>query len=221
MAWGPGDLGLLVTLVGSATVGAAHALLPDHWIPYVLLSRARRWDVGRSLIAAAAGGLAHLAATAAVGLLIAFAGAEALPHVGPIAELAGFGILAGFGLFVSWRGFRLLRSGRAAHGAHEVRQPPPTSTRRCLVEGALLGARPCAEALAIFLASAAFGLTSSLLAVVVWVLATLGVMIAVVWLSLLGLGALKLTAFEKYAELTAGLVILLMGLGAALLTRIL
>lgn len=197
-------------------MGALHGLLPDHWLPYVLLAKARRWDLSRSIGATVAGGVAHLASTAALGLVLAFLGAEAAPAVGPAAELAGAGILAVFGLALS------LRAVRARHPSPSPRtEPRPLSAsgdRSHLVQGVLLGLRPCAEAMALFLAAAAYGLTSSVLAVIAWVASTLGTMLAAVWLSLRGLRDFRPQFLERWGELVAGLVILLMGLGAALLT---
>jgi len=228
---GLGSAGIVIVVAGSAMVGAVHALLPDHWIPFVLLSRARRWDLRRSLSATAAGGLAHLVSTAALGLLVALLGTEALKRAGPAAEFAGAGILAVFGLLLSIRGLRSARRGRGhvhghasnagAHGPGPTPDPgpgrPASSDRGHLLQGALLGARPCAEAIPVFLAAAAYGLTSSILAILAWVITTLGVMVGIVWLSLLGLSTVKLDFLEKYGEVAAGLLILLMGLAAAVL----
>ncbi len=233
---GPGQLGALFVVAGAALVGAVHALLPDHWIPFVVLSKARNWDIPRSLRAVVAGGVAHLASTAALGLLIAYLGAGALEKVGHTAELAGAGVLVVFGAVLTWRGVRTARAAAAADGTadhgppvrpghrcgpghrHAVgqgRDRPAASDRSHILQGAILGLRPCAEAIPIFLAAATFGLTPSLVAVAVWVAVTLGAMVAVVWLSLLGLRGLRPERLARYGELVAGAVILAMGLGAA------
>jgi len=211
--------GVLVVVAGSAVVGVIHALLPDHWVPFVVLSKARRWDLRRSLTAVVAGGLAHLASTAALGLLLAILGARAIERIGPAAELTGAGILAVFGVVLSLRGMKAARKG--GHRHEELPSdlaPAGGGPRDHILTGAVFGLRPCAEAIPIFFAATAYGLTSSLLAIGVWVAATLGTMIAVVLVSLLGLRSLRVDAFERYGELTAGAVVLLMGLGAALLS---
>jgi len=33
--------------IAAATVGALHALAPDHWVPIAAVSRGRGWSVGR------------------------------------------------------------------------------------------------------------------------------------------------------------------------------
>jgi nickel/cobalt exporter len=210
--------GVLVVVAGSAVVGVIHALLPDHWVPFVVLSKARRWDLRRSLTAVVAGGLAHLASTAALGLLLAVLGAKTIERIGPAAELTGAGILAVFGLVLSLRGMKAARRGGHRHWEPCDLAPAAGGSRDHILTGAVFGLRPCAEAIPIFFAAAAYGLTSSLLAIGVWMAATLGTMLAVVLVSLLGLRRLRMDAFERYGELVAGAVVLLMGLGATLLS---
>ncbi|RJQ11593.1 MAG: hypothetical protein C4551_00930 [Bacillota bacterium] len=244
-------LGVTVIALGSAAVGAAHAVLPDHWVPYVVLSKARGWGMPQALGAAAAGGMAHLASTTALGVAVAFLGAEALEGVGHWAQLFGAGVLVLFGAALLARGFLTLRAGGRAHGdphhhgrshddarsegdvhsyypggfsfsrptaSHDrPRALSRTGRRAHILQGLLLGVRPCAEAVPMFLAAAAYGFTSSLLSVVMWTAATLVTMVLMVWISLLGLRGLPLDTVNRYGELAAGGLILLMGLGAAYL----
>ena len=44
-------LALILTTVITALV---HTLIPDHWLPFVLVSRAERWTVRRTLAMTAA-----------------------------------------------------------------------------------------------------------------------------------------------------------------------
>ncbi len=219
--------GALFVVAGSAVVGAVHALLPDHWIPYVVLSKARGWDLPRSLASVVAGGVAHLVSTTVLGVLIAYLGAEALAKAGPVAELAGAGLLVVFGGVLSLRGLAAARRGEGhlhghAHGreGHTHGSAPPRRDRGYLLQGALLGIRPCAEAIPVFLAASVYGLTSSLLAVLAWVAATLGTMVTIVWVSLTGLRGVNPDFLSRYGDLVAGLVILVMGLGAVVLTAL-
>lgn len=238
-------VGSALIVAGSALVGAVHALLPDHWIPYVVLSRAKGWDLPRTLSSVVAGGVAHLGSTAVLGVAIAYAGVEALQRVGPVAELAGAGLLAVFGAVLALRGLVAARragAGGSGHGhvdghdhagAHEhagghvddrghahdhdekhgrARGPG----REHLLQGALLGVRPCAEAIPVFLAATAYGLTSSLLSVLAWVAATLGTMVAVVWVSSVGLRGLRADFLARHGEVAAGAVILATGLAVFL-----
>lgn len=236
-------------LTGAALLGLVHGLLPDHWLPYVALGRARGWGTAKTLASVSVGAAVHLVATVGLGLVISYLGAGALERIGPLAEVFGAGVLVAFGGVLAARGLvsamglgggpHLLR--RHAHGHAHAHAPghlhAQTSAHNCaaptrpegssgahahrgsghLLVGALLGLRPCAEATAIFLAASAYGLTPSLMAVFGWAAATLAAMLGAVWLSLAGLAALRSQAFTRYGELAAGLIILLMGLGAGYL----
>lgn len=63
----PESLALCLTAV---TVGAVHTILgPDHYVPFVAMSRAGGWSLGRTLRVTAACGLAHVAGSVAIGLV--------------------------------------------------------------------------------------------------------------------------------------------------------
>jgi len=111
-----------ITLCATAfTVGAVHTLLgPDHYIPFVAMSRAGGWSTGRTLAVTAACGLGHVAGSVAIGLAglalgIAVLRLETLEAFR--GDTAGW-LLIGFGLaYVAWglvQAYRT-RSGGTGH----------------------------------------------------------------------------------------------------------
>lgn len=84
-------------------------------------------------------------------------------------------------------------------------------SRSDLYIGALLGGRPCAEAIPIFLAASTKGVFSSLLAVGIWLFVTVVTMLGVVWISVVGLENIKLGFLERYGQVVSGGVILVVG----------
>src|SRR5262249_50309543 len=82
---------------------------PDHWLPFVLLSRSRNWSVAKTLALASAGGLVHVLLAAGLGWATYVLGegrAEAVVHrIGGTMEILSSGGLAPFGLLygtASW-----------------------------------------------------------------------------------------------------------------------
>jgi sulfite exporter TauE/SafE len=61
----------LPILVGSAAaIGAVHTLLgPDHYLPFIVLSKARRWSLRKTLGITALCGLGHIGGSVALGLV--------------------------------------------------------------------------------------------------------------------------------------------------------
>jgi nickel/cobalt exporter len=110
------SLALCLTAV---TVGAVHTLLgPDHYVPFVAMSRAGRWPLGKTLRVTAACGLAHVAGSVAIGL-VGLAVGLAVMQLQTLEALRGdvaAWLMIGFGLaYLAWG---LVRASRS-HGTHE------------------------------------------------------------------------------------------------------
>ncbi len=107
-----------ITLCGTAfAVGAVHTILgPDHYVPFVAMSRAGGWSTARTLAVTAACGLGHVAGSVAIGLVglalgIAVLRLESLEAFR--GDTAGW-LLIGFGLAYSVWG--LVRASRTRSG---------------------------------------------------------------------------------------------------------
>ena len=63
--------GAVVVLAGTAaTVGFVHTILgPDHYLPFIALSKARGWSAGRTLAVTAACGIGHVLSSIVLGLV--------------------------------------------------------------------------------------------------------------------------------------------------------
>jgi len=208
---GVGQTGALLVAGSAAVIGVAHSLLPDHWLPYLVLSKTGSWSAPRTLASVAAGAAAHLLSTVALGLVIATIGAGAIGWAGRTAELGGTLILTGFGAYLLRRGLVRLRGRRPDHVFLR-----PRAARGHLLQGAVLGLRPCVHAVPVFIAASAFGPAPCLAAVAAWAAATLGGMAGIVWLSLLGLRGAALEGVARHGDLVAGILISVMGLAAGL-----
>jgi hypothetical protein len=63
-----GDLTTLA--VAAATIGLPHALLgPDHYLPFIAMSRARRWSLLKTSLGTLLCGLGHVGSSVALGLV--------------------------------------------------------------------------------------------------------------------------------------------------------
>ncbi|HVP84189.1 MAG TPA: hypothetical protein VMS78_05685 [Rhizomicrobium sp.] len=109
---------LILSIVAAGfTVAFFHAALPTHWLPFVVTSRAQRWDRTKTLSVTAFAGLGHIFITTLLGVLVAWLGMNVDRMTGSIFPLLGGGLLALVGLFYIYRG----ASGGHVHlipGAH-------------------------------------------------------------------------------------------------------
>ncbi len=216
-----------IAVIAAAAVAAGiHSLAPDHWLPYVLLAKGRGWSTRRALGVTAAGATTHLFATTILGLIIVFVGAETTVRFGRRAELFSGILVIAIGFYLLWASKARLGHHHGHHDhdhahadgqdhahsdGHDRAHDKHGSAAADFRLGAILGARPCAESIPIFLAASTRGVFASLGAVAAWAIVTVGAMVAVVWLSLLGLQAVKLEALEQHGEQISAWLIIAIG----------
>lgn len=109
-----------IALIGtSATVGVIHTLLgPDHYVPFIAMSRAGRWSVRKTMSVTLVCGLAHVFSSVVLGIAGIAAG-SALGLLTSIeqarGEIAGW-LLLGFGLaYTIWGLRRAIRNKPHTH----------------------------------------------------------------------------------------------------------
>jgi hypothetical protein len=105
----------MVTLATALILGLTHTILgPDHYLPFIVIGRARRWGLGRTAALTAVCGVGHVASSVVIGMLGAAAGTA-------LTTLEGFesvrGELAGWGLLVFGGGYTIFGLWRALSGA--------------------------------------------------------------------------------------------------------
>ncbi|NCO90337.1 MAG: hypothetical protein COZ06_06115 [Armatimonadetes bacterium CG_4_10_14_3_um_filter_66_18] len=227
--------GTLWSLIAAAVVvSAAHAALPSHWLPFVLMGRSQGWTSRRVVAVAALAGLGHVTLTSALGLLIALAGMGLLTAVGDWGQPVMAGVLLATGavyLLSAWRGgqghpHHHHPSGDHNHSSEHPRHgrehdcAPPGQPSQALSDRAafwslfaVLTFSPCEGMVPFFFASARFGWFGLLLlAAVTAALTVLGI-VALVSLTQAGLERVRLPFGERGERVLTGVV--LAALGAA------
>jgi sulfite exporter TauE/SafE len=123
-----------VLLGTTATVAVAHTLLGvDHSLPFIVLGRARRWSLRRTIAVTIVCGIGHVASSVAIGGLGAVAGVtlDSLVWVESARGEVAATLLIGFGLaYAAWAVWHLLRGRDHAHvhyGEHLHSQDVGTS----------------------------------------------------------------------------------------------
>ena len=191
-----------------------HAVLPTHWLPFVIASRGQGWNRAKTLTIAFMAGLAHALFTAALGVKIVFAGMKAArwnEHV--------FNVEAGL-ILLCFGGFYLYGQAKGGHshccGAkHEDSlQPPAPRSDKAVIAGllAMLALSPCEGFLPVYLSGIHYGWSGFALLTVTLVLATCLGMSFFTWIGLLGWDRLRLKALERYESLILGLLLCLLGI---------
>lgn len=190
-------------------VGVAHTLMsPDHYLPFIALSRARRWSFAKTMTLTALCGLGHVVSAlflAAIGLWLG----EPLSRLGGSESMRGqmaASLLMAFGFaYFVWSLHDLLRSKAqvAAENKNGV-------TFWLLFIVFILG--PCEPLIPLVMAPgvAADGMTMAL-TTCVFGLSTVVTMLVTVAAAVYSLSHLRTSFLEKYSHCLAGATLLICG----------
>ena len=220
-------------LATAAATAVLHTAIPDHWLPFVLIGRARGWGVARTARITALAGLVHLAVSFGLAFLAMVLGRGVVLALGESMERATGPLLVLFGLAYaawSWRkgghfhpGGSLLHRGNGGcdgdeghgneqHLHYHADEDLIRSERFSGVSLAvLIGLNPCVLIVPVALSAAALGPGA-----IVGVLAAYGIpaLILMVVLAALGVrlsGRIRIPGAARHMEMASGLLIAILG----------
>ncbi|HEU4403162.1 MAG TPA: hypothetical protein VFT43_13770 [Candidatus Polarisedimenticolia bacterium] len=223
----------VVLFLSACTTAVIHALIPDHWLPFVVMSRSQGWNARRTATLTGLAGLLHVLMSILVGGAAIALGTDPARD---LASLAGHSLeyLAGALLFlfgVAYGVWAHLREARA-HGAvsHDSTGSGPASQeehvhahghllepwfRRAVSGGALvvvIGISPCALLAPILFAAAAQGAVALAASAIGFAACTIGTMVCVTLFARRGMQRLDLPFFTRFGDLISGALIGTIGL---------
>lgn len=227
-----GDLTIL--LVTAASIGFFHTLFgPDHYVPFVAMSKAGNWSARKTALITALCGLGHVLSSVVLGMIgvalgLAVAGLEAVEAVR--GSLAAWALIA-FGLvYFAWGLRRAIRNKPHTHthphAGGVIHSHDHTHTDRHVhahdTEGAkkltpwvlfiifVLG--PCEPLIPLLMYPAAQGgFMNVVLVAGLFSTITILTMLTVVMLAVRGISLVPAGALQRYVHAIAGLAILLCG----------
>lgn len=208
---GAGPTLLIPLLASGFGVAFLHAVLPTHWLPFVLVGRAQRWSLGMTLVSVLAAGLAHIAATAVVGGLIVVAGLALEGWVSGLLPWLSAALLFAFGLFYL---VRAAMRRPALAGGPQMTVPEPRVSDRTAFLGlvALMAVSPGEVLLPFYLSSADQGLAALAALTVAFAAGTVLGMGLFTALARAGASVLRLERWARFEGAVLGLALIAVGL---------
>lgn len=203
---------LSVLLLGTAGVAVLHTLAgPDHYLPFIVMGKARRWSVARTTLWTVLCGLGHVGSSvglALLGVMLGY-GLERVQFIeGFRGNLAAWAMIA-FGLvYLVWGLKRAARHRPHGHdhGEAEGFRLTPWILFTIFVFG------PCETMIPLVMYPAARGSWADVWTVVAsFSVLTVGTMLAVVLLALQGIRLLPELKLSRYSHALAGGTVLLAG----------
>jgi nickel/cobalt transporter (NicO) family protein len=197
----------MITLItGSLVMSVLHALIPNHWLPVLAISKKENWTLNQTTFVTLASGLAHALSTVLIGVAIAVLGVKLSSMVENFTRYVAPGVLITIGLFYIYQ-----------HHRHKhfklYRQPVEKEKSKVILTLAIaMFFSPCFEIEAYFLLAGTHGWW------MVFVLASLYSIVTVIgmilWVRFTYKGLLKLNwhTLEHNAGIITGITLLLTGI---------
>jgi nickel/cobalt transporter (NicO) family protein len=235
---------VFVTLAATGfAVGFLHAVIPTHWLPFVVAARAQRWRHSKTLAVTAFAGAGHVLFTTALGALVVWAGMALNSRIGKTFPFIAGGALIALGIFylirqVRGHGGHVHLFGDHTH-AHSHSDDPHSYVDEAheqeahvleqnwsrgrsdwaAITGliALLTFSPCEAFFPVFLTGAKYGWLGFALLSSVLAIATVTGMVTFTSLTLLGLQHFRFIMLEKFEPLIVSAVFCVLGVLVILL----
>ncbi len=225
---------IAILLATAASIGFLHTILgPDHYFPFIVISKARKWSMKKTLWITMICGVGHVLSSVVIGIVGISLGIalHKLEYIeSSRGEIAAW-LLIAFGLtYFAWGLKKALRNKPHTHvHVHDdgkVHSHPHSHTDSHIHVHQTEGEKsitpwvlftifvfgPCESLIPILMYPASKeNLIALILVTAVFALATIGTMITIVLVSLKGIKFFSLEKYEKYMHAAAGIVILVCG----------
>jgi len=226
---------LTLLAVTAATIGFFHTLLgPDHYLPFIMISKARNWTMKKLILVTFLCGLGHVAGSVIFGVIgitvgIAISKIEYFESIR--GDLAAWAFIAFGFIYLIWGLKRAVRKKphthkhfhnngiehNHKHSHFDEHTHVHANNRKNITPWVLfiifvLG--PCEPLIPILMYPAAQNSVSGIIIItLIFSITTIATMLGVVIISHYGIKFIPLRKMEKYSHALAGLIIMFSGLG--------
>ena len=199
----------MVTLItGSLILSVLHALIPNHWLPVLAISRKENWTLRQTSSVTFISGLSHALSTVLIGIVIGVVGVTLSRNVENFTHLIAPIILIALGLFYIYQHHR--------HRHFHLHPQSKPSSKNKVIAGLVIAMffSPCFEIEAYFLMAGAHGWEQVAILAFLYTVVTVTGM--VFWIRIAYRGLLKINwhALEHNAGIITGVTLILTGIAS-------
>jgi len=205
--------------IGSLILSLIHALIPNHWLPLIAVSKTEKWTQSQTLWATVITGIAHTLSTIIIGIVVGLIGYKLAASYAVISETIAPSILIGLGLVYIVLDLR----SHHHHHSHDINpdviDPGQNKSRWITILTTLSIAMfltPCIEIEAYYFQAGTIGWTGIIIVSAVYLLTTVLVMLFLVYWGIKGARSFKSHFLEHHEKRISGLVLISLGILALL-----
>ncbi len=202
--------------IGSLVLSLIHALIPNHWIPLIAISKTEKWTQRQTLLATVITGVSHTLSTIIIGIVVGIIGYKLSSQYTFISSVAAPIILIGLGLI-----YIILDIRGMYHHHHHNHDHKPTGTSktdkskwRAILTSLSIAMflTPCFEIEAYYFQAGTIGWLGIFIVSVVYLLMTIVIMLLLVYLGIKGIQTFNSHFLEHHEKGITGIVLIALGL---------
>lgn len=202
--------GYILLILSTLSIAFIHSLAPDHWMPFAVIGKAKKWSKTRLSLITLVSGIGHVGSSIVVGAIGIFLGFS-LHHLTAVesqrAEI-GLWLLIGFGVAYTLWGIKKAKDYKHEHiNTEEMKSK--SITLWTLFAVFVLG--PCEPLIPLMFLATEYGWAGILTVSFIFSIVTIFMMIVQSLFAYAGIQLIKHDIAERYSHAFAGLVIVLTG----------
>jgi nickel/cobalt transporter (NicO) family protein len=200
-------------LTGSLILSIIHALIPNHWIPLIAISKTEKWSNKETMFATFITGFSHTLSTILIGFAVGFVGVKLSENYQFITRIAAPLILLVIGIIY------LIIDLKTGHHHHEHFKVVEAESKNKKSKWAILTSlsiamflTPCIEIEAYYFQAGTIGWPGIFIVSAVYLVITLLIMFVLVYLGLKGINRFNSHFLEHHEKRVTGIVLIFIGL---------
>jgi putative Mn2+ efflux pump MntP len=194
-----------------------HAMIPNHWLPLIAVSKTEKWSQRQTLLATIITGFAHTLSTIFIGIVVGFIGYKLSANYSVISETIAPAILIILGII--YLIFDLHSNHHHHHYDHDIKllktDSSSNKSRWVMILTSLslvMFLTPCIEIEAYYFQAGTIGWIGIFIVSGVYLITTLLVMLILVYLGMIGINTFKSHYLEHHEKMITGLVLVVLGI---------
>jgi len=201
---------MIQILIGSFALSLLHAMIPNHWIPLVVIGKSERWSKGELLGTTLLVAFSHTASTILIGFFVGLIGYNLATLYKPVIRWVAPTILLILGILYLGR-----EVGVHIHAHRELIKPPSIHRSKSALLLSLSVAMffsPCIEIESYYFIAGSLGWSGILLVSMVYLVISVSCMLLLVNFGFIGIEKIKWHFLEHHEKRITGTILVLLGI---------
>ena len=198
--------------VGSFLLSIVHALIPNHWIPLIAISKSEKWATKETLAATFITGTAHIFSTILIGILVGFIGHQLSSSFEFITQIIAPVILVSLGFVFIFLDLRHSQRGNHEHFKLEEKKLKSRSKWAILLSLSIaMFFSPCLELDAYYFHAGTFGWPGIAIVSITYLVVTVSSMMLLVYAGLKSIERFRAHFLEEHHKIITGIILIILG----------